>query len=248
MRGVRMARSGDDWDELTERTRQRKQTRRKRNRRQRSAEEQADHDYNEEHSAKFVSELAKKDSQYNWMKDEKNKRMFQKIEKRIQGAMGSGTYDWVDRRVFDQVFDRLTLMSLYKLMNAGVLDTLDFPVARGKEAHVFHGTNQEGKSVAVKIFHTSNAVFKNLMQYIEGDPRFGGLRRRHRDLVDIWVRKEHRNLMRLYRWGLPVPQPIAIQKNVLVMDYLGTESQPSPKLRDVKIDHPQAVYLSLIHI
>ena len=60
-----MARSGDDWDELTERTRQRKQTRRKRNRRQRSAEEQADHDYNEEHSAKFVSELAKKDSQYN---------------------------------------------------------------------------------------------------------------------------------------------------------------------------------------
>ena len=96
--------------------------------------------------------------------------------------------------------------------------------------------------MAVKIFHTSNAVFKNLMQYIEGDPRFGGLRRRHRDLVDIWVRKEHRNLMRLYRWGLPVPQPIAIQKNVLVMDYLGTESQPSPKLRDVKIDHPQAVY------
>ena len=184
-----MARSGDDWDELTERTRQRKQTRRKRNRRQRSAEEQADHDYNEEHTSKFVSELEKKDSQYNWMKDDKNKRMFQKIEKRIQGAMGSGTYDWVDRRVFDQVFDRLTLMSLYKLMNSGVLDTLDFPVARGKEAHVFHGTDQQGKSVAVKIFHTSNAVFKNLMQYIEGDPRFGGLRRRHRDLVDIWVRK-----------------------------------------------------------
>ena len=176
------------------------------------------------------------------MKDKKNKRMFQKIENRIQGAMGGGTYDWVDRRVFDQVFDRLTLMSLYKLMNTGVLDTLDFPVARGKEAHVFHGTDPEGRSVAVKIFHTSNAVFKNLMQYIEGDPRFGGLRRRHRDLVDIWVRKEHRNLMRLHRWGLPVPQPLAIQKNVLVMDYLGTESQPSPKLRDVHIEHPQAVY------
>ena len=193
-----MGRSNDDWDELTERTRQRKQTRRKRNRQQRSKEEQADDAYNDQHTSKFISDLAKKDSQYNWMKEEKNKRMFQKIENRIQGAMGSGTYDWVDRRVFDQVFDRLTLMSLYKLMNAGVLDTLDFPVARGKEAHVFHGTNLEGKSVAVKIFHTSNAVFKNLMQYIEGDPRFGGLRRRHRDLVDIWVRKEHRNLTRLY--------------------------------------------------
>ena len=241
-----MARSGDDWDELTERTRQRKQTRRKRGRRQRSKEEQADDDHDNRHTSKFISDLAKKDSQYNWMKEEKNKRMFKKIENRIQGAMGTGTYDWVARRGFDQVLARVTLMSLVKLMNAGALDTLDFPVARGKEAHVFHGTNIEGKSVAVKIFHTSNAVFKNLMQYIEGDPRFGGLRRRHRDLVDIWVRKEHRNLMRLHRWGLPVPQPLAIHKNVLVMDYLGTESQPSPKLRDVVIENPQAVYNEML--
>ncbi len=80
------------------------------------------------------------------------------------------------------------------------------------------------------------------MQYIEGDPRFGGLRRRHRDLVDIWVRKEHRNLTRLHRWGLPVPRPIAIQKNILVMEYLGSEIQPSPKLRDVRIEKPQPVF------
>ena len=76
----------------------------------------------------------------------------------------------------------MTLMSLYKLMQAGTVDTLDFPIARGKEAHVFHATDIDGKTVAVKIFHTSNAVFKNLIQYIEGDRRFGGLRRRHRDL------------------------------------------------------------------
>ena len=57
--------------------------------------------------------------------------------------------------IFDQVFDRLTLMSLYKLMKNQVIDTVDFPVARGKEAHVFHGTDTEGKPVAIKIFHTS---------------------------------------------------------------------------------------------
>ena len=66
-----MARSGDDWDELTERTRQRKQTRRKRGRRQRSKEEQADDDHDNRHTSKFISDLAKKDSQYNWMKEEK---------------------------------------------------------------------------------------------------------------------------------------------------------------------------------
>ena len=152
----------------------------------------------------------------------------------------------LDRRVFDQVFDRMTLMSLYKLMRGGVIDTLDFPIARGKEAHVFHATNIDGKTVAVKIFHTSNAVFKNLIQYIEGDRRFGGLRRRHRDLVDIWVRKEHRNLTRLARWGLNVPQPIGIHKNVLVMEYLGTKIAASPKLREVKVDNPEVVFDDLL--
>jgi RIO kinase 1 len=172
--------------------------------------------------------------------------MFRDIENKIQGAMGTGTFDWVDRRVFDQVFDRLTLMSLYKLMKTGVIDTLDYPIARGKEAHVFHGTNIDGKSVAVKIFHTSNAVFKNLVQYIEGDPRFGGLRRRHRDLVDIWVRKEHRNLSRLSRWGLNVPKPLGIHKNVLVMEYLGHETGSSPKLREVHVEEPEPVFDDLL--
>ena len=180
------------------------------------------------------------------MKEARYKRMFSDIENKIQGAMGTGSFDWVDRRVFDQVFDRLTLMSLYKLMKTGVIDTLDYPIARGKEAHVFHGTNIDGKSVAVKIFHTSNAVFKNLVQYIEGDPRFGGLRRRHRDLVDIWVRKEHRNLSRLSRWGLNVPKPLGIHKNVLVMDYLGHETGSSPKLREVNVEEPEPVFEDLL--
>ena len=127
----------------------------------------------------------------------------------------------------------------------GVIDTLDFPIARGKEAHVFHGTGESGP-VAVKIFHTSNAVFKNLVQYIEGDPRFGGLRRRHRDLVDIWVRKEYRNLLRLSKWGLSVPKPLAVNKNVLVMDYLGTATAPSPRLKDVSVPNPASVYEELL--
>ena len=160
--------------------------------------------------------------------------------------MGKGPFEWVDRRTFDQVFDRLTLMSLYKLMKNEVIDTVDFPVARGKEAHVFHGTDNSGRAVAIKIFHTSNAVFKNLMQYIEGDQRFGGLRRRHRDLVDIWVRKEQRNLARLARWGLSVPKPLGLNKNVLVMEYLGDDSSPYPKLREVVVENPQPVFDELL--
>ena len=228
----------DDWDEeLSKDTKQRRNNRRRR-------KISADQEYMNNESSEFIKSLDSSKGT-GWMAEKKYKRMFTEIEEGLSGVLGDGPFEWVDRRVFDAVFDRLTLMSLYKLMKSGLIDTLDFPIARGKEAHVFHGTGETGP-VAVKIFHTSNAVFKNLVQYIEGDPRFGGLKRRHRDLVDIWVRKEFRNLSRLEKWGLAVPKPLGVHKNVLVMEYLGTSTAPSPRLRDVKVIDPAAVYEELL--
>lgn len=230
---------GNDWDEeLARNTKQRKHNRK------RGRKRSADQEHLDLERKEFVKSLESSKGT-GWMSEKKYKRMFNEIEDGLSGVMGEGPFEWVDRRVFDAVFDRLTLLSLYKLMKTGVIDTLDFPIARGKEAHVFHGTGESGP-VAVKIFHTSNAVFKNLVQYIEGDPRFGGLRRRHRDLVDIWVRKEYRNLLRLSKWGLSVPKPLAVNKNVLVMDYLGTATAPSPRLKDVSVPDPASVYEELL--
>ena len=226
------------WDdELTKDTKQRRNNRRKR-------KLSADQEFMDGESSEFIKSLDSSKGT-GWMAEKKYKRMFNEIEEGLSGVLGDGPFEWVDRRVFDAVFDRLTLMSLYKLMKNGLIDTLDFPIARGKEAHVFHGTSQNGP-IAVKIFHTSNAVFKNLVQYIEGDPRFGGLKRRHRDLVDIWVRKEFRNLSRLEKWGLAVPTPLGVHRNVLVMEYLGTPTAPSPRLRDVEVPDAQAVYDELL--
>ena len=226
------------WDdELTKDTKQRRNNRRKR-------KLSADQEFMDGESSEFIKSLDSSKGT-GWMAEKKYKRMFNEIEDGLSGVLGDGPFEWVDRRVFDAVFDRLTLMSLYKLMKNGLIDTLDFPIARGKEAHVFHGTSENGP-IAVKIFHTSNAVFKNLAQYIEGDPRFGGLKRRHRDLVDIWVRKEFRNLSRLEKWGLAVPTPLGVHRNVLVMEYLGTPTAPSPRLRDVEVPDAQAVYDELL--
>jgi len=234
-----MSKHHSDWDE--ELSKDTKQRRKNRNRRILNEDEA----YHRTESDKFIKTLDKADSKIGWMKEKRYKRMFQEIEGGLSGVMGDGPFEWVDRRVFDAVFDRLTLMSLYKLMKSELIDTLDFPIARGKEAHVFHGTSLTGP-VAVKIFHTSNAVFKNLLQYIEGDPRFGGLKRRHRDVVDIWVRKEFRNLSRLAKWGLAVPKPIGVHKNVLVMEYLGTSTAPSPRLRDIEVPNPESTYQKLL--
>ncbi len=226
------------WDdELTKDTKQRRNNRRKR-------KLSADQEFMDGESSEFIKSLDSSKGT-GWMAEKKYKRMFNEIEDGLSGVLGDGPFEWVDRRVFDAVFDRLTLMSLYKLMKNGLIDTLDFPIARGKEAHVFHGTSENGP-IAVKIFHTSNAVFKNLVQYIEGDPRFGGLKRRHRDLVDIWVRKEFRNLSRLEKWGLAVPTPLGVHRNVLVMEYLGTPTAPSPRLKDVEVPNAQAVYDELL--
>ncbi len=192
-------------------------------------------------------ELMKAGRQHDWMTEPRFKRMFVEIEDKLQGVLGSGQYDWVDRRVFDAVFDRSTLMSLHKLMQSGEIETVDYPIARGKEAHVFHATTNQGPA-AVKIFHTTNAVFKSLAKYIDGDPRFGGLKRRHRELVKIWVRKEYRNLRRMRKHGIRVPRPRAVLNNVLVMDLIGDESEPSPRLKDITIDDPKGVFDDLLEI
>jgi len=131
-------------------------------------------------------------------------------------------------------------------MQKGDLETIEYPIARGKEAHVFYATSNHGP-VAVKIFHTTNAVFKSLAKYIDGDPRFSGLSRRHRELVNIWVRKEYRNLKRMRKHGLQVPMPIAHFKNVLVMEFVGEENA-SPRLRDVSLDKHYEIFLLLLDI
>ena len=192
-----------------------------------------------------MDRLLKSERKHEWISEPKYKRMFDDIEDSLQGVMGKGRFEWVDRRVFDQVFDRSTLLALHKLMQQGDIETIDYPIARGKEAHVFRATSKSGP-LAVKIFHTTNAVFKGLAKYIDGDPRFSGLSRRHRELVNIWVRKEFRNLKRLRKHGIRVPQPMFSLKNVLVMEFIGDEESASPRLKDIKIEEPQEVFNELL--
>ncbi len=192
-----------------------------------------------------MDSLLRSERKHEWISEPKYKRMFDEIEDSLQGVMGKGKFEWVDRRVFDQVFDRSTLLALHKLMQQGEIETIDYPIARGKEAHVFRATSKGGP-MAVKIFHTTNAVFKGLAKYIDGDPRFSGLSRRHRELVNIWVRKEFRNLKRMRKHGIRVPEPMFSHKNVLVMEFIGDEEAASPRLKDIQVDDPRAVFEDLL--
>lgn len=146
-----------------------------------------------------------------------------------------------DRRTWDGVFDRRTMMTLYKLISNEMIETLDFPISTGKEADVFRATTPEDTYVCIKIFRTNTATFHDVLQYIQGDPRFKGIKPEKHGLVQAWAQKEYRNLGRSIDAGVRVPEPIACLDNVLVMAYIGTEEGPYAILKDVEVPDPEAV-------
>jgi RIO kinase 1 len=151
-----------------------------------------------------------------------------------------------DRKTMDEVFDKPTLLNLYKFISNGHLETLDYPVSTGKEANVFHATTPQGTPLAVKIFRTNTATFRSFMTYIAGDPRFGHVRPQRRDIVYVWAQKEYKNLQRYFEAGVRVPNPVAWRQNVLLMEFVGDGGTPAPRLKDAPPEDPAKAYETLV--
>jgi RIO kinase 1 len=140
------------------------------------------------------------------------------------------------RKILDEVFDERTLKALHTLMNAGHLQTLDFPIATGKEASVFVGITKRADEVAVKVYRVGNATFNSIRRYIADDPRFRVIGHDRRTVIFAWAMKEYKNLVRMHEAGVAVPFPIAYLENVLVMEYLhtGDNHDPAPVLKGLR--------------
>ncbi|UCE75254.1 MAG: serine protein kinase RIO [Methanomassiliicoccales archaeon] len=150
-----------------------------------------------------------------------------------------------DRKTYDEVFDKNTLLTLYTLISKGVIQTLDFPISTGKEGNVFRATDEKGEPVAVKIYRTSTSTYKNLTKYITGDPRFRNIPKDRRGIIFLWAQKEYKNLARMYNAGIKSPEPKKLLKNVLVMQYIGCEEQPAPMLKDTTLSDAEKSYKSI---
>lgn len=151
-----------------------------------------------------------------------------------------------DRKTLDEVFDKQTLLVLYKFISNGYIETIDYPLSTGKEGNVFHATTPQGGSIAVKIYRTNTATFRSFMTYIAGDPRFGNVRPNRRDIVYVWAQKEYKNLQRYFEAGVRVPNPIAWRQNVLLMEFVGHEGAPAPRLKDAPADDAAKAYEILV--
>ncbi len=148
-----------------------------------------------------------------------------------------------DMETLEEVFDKSTLMIVYRMLNRGYLKTINGVVRSGKEARLYWGVGRRDRSVAIKIFLTTSAEFKGgRMMYIQGDYRFKNTRRDTRSLVNLWALKEFKNLQQARDAGVRVPSPIKVEGNVLLMEFIGRKGIPAPLLRETPLDHPGRVY------
>jgi len=187
---------------------------------------------------------------------------FERWEREPKGKKRKKDYKLM--KVERYVFDDLTLQTLYKLAQRRIIAGIGGPISTGKESIVFHAIGgsaagsgevrevsgeevreEQQREVAVKIYKVSTSNFKAMLEYILGDPRFENVKKDRRSVVFTWARKEFKNLKRAFRAGVSVPAPIAYEKNVLVMDFIGREGIPAPRLRDVpeEILRPHAQHI-----
>ncbi|MFQ6119369.1 MAG: serine protein kinase RIO [Methanosarcinales archaeon] len=146
--------------------------------------------------------------------------------------------DTDDIKILGEVFDIATLKILYEFANKGIIKEMGGPVSTGKEANIFHAIGSE-RELAIKIYRISTSNFKEMQNYLIGDPRFSNIRHTKKDIVFAWTKKELRNLKRAYEAGVRVPKPIIAHKNVLVMEFIGKDGIPMPQLKDVELDKTQ---------
>lgn len=152
-----------------------------------------------------------------------------------------------EMEALEEVFDKQTLMTVYRMMNKGLIGRIFGVVKAGKEARIYWAKGQGGEDIAVKIYLTSTAEFrKGRLKYIEGDPRFKAVKRSTRALVSIWAQKEFKNLELAHSVGVRVPKPIHVEGNVLLMEFIGDGGVPAPLLKDVALRAPVRVYKKII--
>ncbi|MFA5573193.1 MAG: serine protein kinase RIO [Crenarchaeota archaeon] len=152
-----------------------------------------------------------------------------------------------ERATVEEVFDQTTRMVVFDMLNRGILYEVNGAISSGKEAKVYWAINKEGIDLAVKIYLTSSAEFKKgMVKYIEGDPRFKGVKRDTRSLMAVWAQKEFRNLREATDARVPVPKPVAVKSNVVVMEFIGRKGIAAPSLKDIPPEDPEQAYKLLV--
>ncbi|EOD28399.1 hypothetical protein EMIHUDRAFT_64080, partial [Emiliania huxleyi CCMP1516] len=168
-----------------------------------------------------------------------------------------------ERATTEHVLDPRTRLLLFKMLNSGVLQSINGCVSTGKEANVYHAFAREPAEVAVKVYKTSVLTFKDRDRYVAGEFRWrhGYCRSNPRKMVRMWAEKEMRNYRRrslrrsralgrsaspslLGAAGVPCPAPLALREHVLLMSFVGCDGYAAPRLKDASLSADEAASAS----
>jgi RIO kinase 1 len=145
-------------------------------------------------------------------------------------------------KVEQSVFDDATFAAIYKLVQDGYIEAFGGPISTGKEANVYEALGAEDRDVAVKIYRINASNFQQMREYLEGDPRFEGIGSDKKKVVLAWTKKEFANLRRAKQAGVRVPEPIAVERNVLVMELVGLVEDRARRLAEVNVENPETAF------
>ncbi|MEM5815215.1 MAG: serine protein kinase RIO [Candidatus Aenigmatarchaeota archaeon] len=139
-----------------------------------------------------------------------------------------------EKKIEGKVYDRRTLLSLYKLLKKGIIKSLKSTVKEGKESIIVSAKDKDDRWLAVKIYRLEYCDFKTMWKYLVSDFRFERVRKSRWHIILNWAKREFKNMKSAYENGVNCPEPIAIYNNVLVMSFIGENGVPAPTLEQVK--------------
>ena len=182
------------------------------------------------------------------MSEDISRKLESKINKKLISKSKRKSLDdgFKKGKVINEVLDKPTVMTLYKMISDHVIAYVNGSVSAGKESLLFWGVDEKGLDVALKIYLVSTSNFKKREPYIIGDPRFSNIKKGTKNLVYLWAKKEFRNLSQCYDVGISVPEPLYVTNNVLAMRFVGENGVPAKSLLESNVsstDYNSAISL-----
>jgi RIO kinase 1 len=147
-----------------------------------------------------------------------------------------------DRDTVASVLDTRTQLNLNDFLSKGALKELVGIISAGKEANVYLGIYEDGTECAIKVYKIDTQSAKWMQEYMHGDPRFNKMGTSVTGVIYTWARKEFKNLSRAKSHDLPVPTPLKIRDNILIMQFIGEGGTPAPRLKDAEFTSEPALY------
>ena len=139
-------------------------------------------------------------------------------------------------KVINEVLDKPTIFELYGLIKSNIISYVNGAVKSGKESVVFWAVDQNQSNLALKIYLVTTSNFKKRTEYLIGDPRFSRVKKGTKNIVYLWAKKEFQNILKCYNSGISVVTPIHVSKNILVMEFVGSDGKPEKTLLESEVD------------